>query len=182
MKLIGVAGFARSGKDTVASYLVRNHGYTRLAFADPMREMLFEINPIVSGMLNQPLRVQEVVKSLGWDEAKVKIPEVRELLQRLGTDAGRKVLGQTIWLDTILKKINSIEDKVVISDVRFEDECEFIRVNGGKVIRVFRPNVTSVNNHVSDKWLPDACIDHEIRNDGSIADLEIKVAEYLNSL
>ena len=37
MKLIGLTGKARSGKDTVANYLFNQHGYTRIAFADPVK-------------------------------------------------------------------------------------------------------------------------------------------------
>lgn len=177
MKLIGVAGFARSGKDTIADYLVREHGYTRLAFADDMRDMLYAINPIVTyNDIDGFLRVKDFVDANGWDLAKVEYPEIRALLQRLGTDAGRKVLGDTIWTDALLAKARAIGGNIVIADVRFEDECEAVRVNGGKVIRVSRPGISSVNDHISDKRLPDAWVDYEIENGGSIEDLERKVS------
>ena len=45
--IIGLTGYARSGKDTVAKILVDNYGYKRIAFADKIRELLVEINPIL---------------------------------------------------------------------------------------------------------------------------------------
>jgi dephospho-CoA kinase len=43
--IIGISGYARSGKDTVANYLVEHHEFTRMAFADAMREALLRLNP-----------------------------------------------------------------------------------------------------------------------------------------
>jgi hypothetical protein len=84
-------------------------------------------------------------------------------------------LGDNIWTDALLKKARDVGGNVVVSDVRFEDECETIRINGGKVIRVNRPGITSVNDHITDKRLPDAFVDYEIENDGTIANLEEKI-------
>ena len=36
--ILGLVGFASSGKDTVADYLVRNHNFNRIAFADPLKD------------------------------------------------------------------------------------------------------------------------------------------------
>jgi hypothetical protein len=36
--IYGLSGWKRSGKDTVANFLVENHGFKRLAFADPLKE------------------------------------------------------------------------------------------------------------------------------------------------
>jgi len=44
--IIGLSGYAQSGKDTVANYL-SEYGFTRLAFADPIRKLLYQMNPIV---------------------------------------------------------------------------------------------------------------------------------------
>lgn len=37
MNIIGITGAAGSGKDTVADILVKNHGFVRVALADPMK-------------------------------------------------------------------------------------------------------------------------------------------------
>jgi len=186
--VIGFCGFARSGKNTAADYLVREYGFTLIAFADPMREFLYAMNPIVAAVANSAtttkyVRVQDVINEVGWDGYKATPygQEIRELLQREGTNAGRKVLGDTVWMDEIMKRIRRAKGHVVISDVRFEDECDFIRNLGGEVIRVNRPGITSVNDHISDRRLPDASVDFEVENDDTIEALELKIEAILSS-
>ncbi len=172
MKILGVSGFARSGKDTIANYLVREYDFTRLAFADPMRDLLYATNPIVDSDGERDWRVQDAVNMYGWDVAKVDYPEIRALLQRLGTEGGRKIFGENFWVDQTIKKAKEIGGKIVISDVRFENEVEAIRANGGIVIRVNREGISSVNNHVSDKGLSDDLVDFDAFNNGTIEQLE----------
>lgn len=179
MKVFGITGFARSGKDTAAAYMVKEHGYTRLAFADTIRDVLYALNPIVDKDYIGKLRVQDIVNKAGWDVAKVEFPEVRELLQRLGVEAGREILGKTIWTDTVFKKASALGCNVVISDVRFPDEVEAVRSLGGKVIRINRPGVAPVNDHITDRRLPDILIDFEVSNDGSIQDLNEKIKQII---
>ena len=90
--IIGLSGYAGSGKDTVASVLIEQHGFTRLAFADPIREFLLLINPILS----DGHRVNETVTMIGWDNAKSK-PEVRRLLQDIGVGC-RQMFGEDFWI------------------------------------------------------------------------------------
>jgi hypothetical protein len=42
MKIIALSGWAHSGKDTCAQFLIDNHGFTRLAFADVLKDMTAE--------------------------------------------------------------------------------------------------------------------------------------------
>jgi hypothetical protein len=43
MNLIGLTGYARSGKDTVADILVRNHGWAKIALADPIKRICQDV-------------------------------------------------------------------------------------------------------------------------------------------
>jgi dephospho-CoA kinase len=63
--IIGLSGYAQSGKDTVAELLCLNYGYKRVSFADPMREALMRLNPIVG---HEPLA--HLVNDYGWELAK----------------------------------------------------------------------------------------------------------------
>jgi dephospho-CoA kinase len=94
-----LAGYARSGKDEVAKILVRDYGYTRVAFADSIREFVLKVNPI----LETGYRVGEIVKEFGWDVAKSKM-ETRRLLQEVGVVA-RELFGEEFWVEQALKKI-----------------------------------------------------------------------------
>lgn len=142
--LIGLCGSPGSGKDTVAKILAPL-GWTRVSFADPLRSMLLALNP----MTTVGIRVKELVELIGWEAAK-KVGDVRELLQRLGTEAVRECLGEDAWVDLARKKIASINGPVVITDVRFPNEVGFVRELAGEIILVNRPGVGAVNNHSSE--------------------------------
>jgi hypothetical protein len=167
--IIGLSGYAQSGKDSTAELLCLNYQYTRLAFADPMRQALMIINP----KLDSITRVSDMVEDYGWDMAK-RNPEVRRLLQVLGTDFGRKMLGDDVWINIALSGIKS-EDKVVISDVRFPNEAEAIKKLGGTVWRINRHNHSAVNGHTSEHAMDNYMFNHVIYNDGTLDDLSDEV-------
>src|SRR5581483_2011292 len=95
--LLGLMGYAQAGKDTVAKLLVEEFGFTRIAFADALREALYALNPLIP-FEGDHVRLRWLIDASGWEEAKVRHPEVRELLQRLGTESGRNVLGADVWV------------------------------------------------------------------------------------
>ena len=175
--IIGLSGYAQSGKDSTAELLCLNYGYRRTAFADPMRQALMIINP----KLDSITHVSDFVEDYGWDIAK-KNPEVRRLLQLLGTDFGRKMLGDDVWIKIALSGIKT-EDKVVISDVRFPNEADAIRKLGGIVWRINRRNHSAVNGHASEHAMDNYMFNHVIYNDGTLDDLSDEVfmlAKHLN--
>jgi hypothetical protein len=175
--IIGLSGYAQSGKDSTAELLCLNYGYTRLAFADPMRQALMIINP----KLDSITHVSDFVEDYGWDVAK-RNPEIRRLLQVLGTDFGRKMLGDDVWIKIALSNIKT-EDKVVISDVRFPNEADAIRNLGGIVWRINRRNHSAVNGHASEHAMNNYMFNHVIYNDGTLEDLADEVfmlAKHLN--
>ena len=175
--IIGLSGYAQSGKDSTAELLCLNYGYRRIAFADAMRQALMIINP----KLDSITHVSDFVEDYGWDIAK-KNPEVRRLLQVLGTDFGRKMLGDDVWIKIALSDIKT-EDKVVISDVRFPNEADAIRKLGGVVWRINRRNHSAVNGHASEHAMDNYMFNHVIYNDGTLDDLSDEVfmlAKHLN--
>lgn len=174
MKIIGLSGFAGAGKDEAAKALVRQ-GYTRIAFADVLRDIAVAINPYVYERADDDedihvfRRLSNVIRNYGWDDAKNEFPDVRRLLQRLGTEAGRNILGENIWVDTAFKHADS--DKIVVTDVRFPNEAEGIRDRGGRVVRIERPGTGPRNDHPSETSLLDYNFDAYINNNGSVEDL-----------
>ena len=163
MELIGLSGFARSGKDEAANVLVNEFGFKRVAFADKLREVLYQLNPIIEVehyvfddrfLEREPVMtryVQDVIDTFGWDGYKETAygPEIRRLLQRLGTEAGRQTLWDTIWIDAALDPIDD-DRRVVVTDARFFNEFEAIRDRGGEIWRIDRAGVGPANNHPSE--------------------------------
>lgn len=163
--IIGLSGYARSGKDEVAKILVEKYDYKRMAFADPIREFVLKVNPI----LETGHRVGELVKEFGWEVAKSK-DETRRLLQATGIVA-RELFGQEFWIEQLLKNIE-YENSIVIPDVRFKNEMAIIRQMEGKVFRVVRTGVKPVNSHISEVELDDAYFEAHILNEGTLEDLD----------
>ena len=168
--VIGLTGYAQSGKDTLASILVEKYGYIRVAFADKIRDFLYGINPMVACSPTGYLR--DLVNLVGWDKAKQE-PQVRRLLQDLGISA-RELIDENIWVTTALKHVGK-DERVVVTDVRFENEAMMIKLMGGQLWRVRRPGVEAVNSHVSETQLDGYKVDQIFVNSGSIQDLELLV-------
>src|SRR6478736_3251293 len=103
LMIIGLSGYARSGKDEAAKVLVEEYGFTRIAFADKLRDFLLAVDPIVGVDFfeHEVYRLSDIIMEFGWDGYKETIDadEIRMLLQRLGTEAGRQVLWDSIWID-----------------------------------------------------------------------------------
>ena len=167
--IIGLSGYAQSGKDTVAELLCLNYGFKRISFALPMRDAIYTLNPYVEG----GNRIVDLVDEYGWDVAKAN-PEVRRLLQVFGTEVGRKMFNINFWVDIALAGLNP-EHRVVLSDVRFPNEAEAIKNLGGQVWRINRHNLTPVNGHKSEHAMDNYMFKHVLYNDGTIDDLADEV-------
>lgn len=163
--IIGLSGYARSGKDTVAELLVLNYGFKRVAFADGIRQALLTLNPI----LHDGMRLNEVVQMYGWEVAKSK-DEVRRLLQVLGTEVGRQQIHEDIWVWRLFNSIDA-DERIVIPDVRFPNEARMIESQGGEVWRINRHNHNAVNDHISEHALDNHMFKRAIYNDGTLDDL-----------
>lgn len=180
--VVGLMGYAQAGKDTVGAFLVEHHGFVRVSFADALRDMLYALNPIAyAGSMGDWETVQEIVDSIGWDRAKVSYPEIRALLQRLGTEAGREILGQSIWVDTAIREVQP-GGRYVFTDVRFPNEAATIRAMGGKLWRVKRPGTAPVNAHPSETALDDLEADTTISNNGPLPQLRSLIFSLAGSL
>jgi len=175
--IIGLSGYARSGKDTVAGMLMGLHGYERVAFADKIRELLYEMDPLV--MHNyMDFRLQDVIDSKGWEIAKTEFPEVRRLLQDLGVGA-RKLFGDTFWVDQVVGQFGhswwGYDTNVVITDVRFTNEAQAIKGKGGQIWRINRPGTEAINDHVSEHDLDGWDFDVVIENNSDMPALIKKI-------
>ncbi len=192
--LIGLNGWPSSGKDTVAGILVDELGYRQYALADKVREALYLINPlVVSGGASGDLRVRDVVDRHGWDKAKrhpVFGTEIRQLMQRVGTESARTVFGDAVWVDTLSSTVDrdlriTHDDSprgVVVSDVRLTNEAEWVIERGGVVVRIERAGIGPVNNHASEQPLPVALIGATVANNGSLVELRAAVLHLAEKL
>lgn len=185
LDVIGLSGFARSGKDTVGEILVRN-GYTRVSFADPMRDALLALNPLVIDEDGNVAPLYSVITLFGWERYKESGfgDDIRGLLQRFGTEVGRVQWGEDFWVDQALAKARRFllqGQPVVFTDVRFWNEAQAIQELGGEVWRVRRPNVFPANDHASENELTSFSFDDYIDNNDSLESLKVLVEDRLGS-
>jgi hypothetical protein len=195
MKIIGLTGYAGSGKDAVGNILASRRGFRRVAFADAVREALLALDPLIplqgsAGFSFSPLSL--IVGSGGWEPAKT-LPAVRQLLQRMGTEAGRDIHGKDCWIDRAFRDVAEVFDNsrsaggVVITDVRFQNELDAIRRFAGirhvneATYQVCRPGVGPVNAHASED-IGTLKVDGVIDNNGTLDELERHVLELVDAL
>lgn len=165
--IVGIAGYARSGKDTLADQFT-SRGYEHRKFSQPLKDLLYRLDLVVEAGIDETAKVVDLVDYYGWDGAKDHRdygPEVRRLLQELGTGA-RDIIGPDVWVDAAMRGVSPGHD-IVFSDVRFPNEAQAIWDRGGVLVRIFRPGVKPVNAHVSETALDNVEPDLVIRNDST---------------
>lgn len=134
--LIGLSGKRGAGKDSVASALVADYGFTRIAFADALKQMLRAINPTVRCAVGHGghIPLDDLVAIQGWDLTKQDL-EVRRLLQRAGQWMFN--VDPLFWVKAAAQSMEPCRD-YVITDLRFDHELRWLRGQGGLVVRIHR--------------------------------------------
>ncbi|MGW1859354.1 deoxynucleotide monophosphate kinase family protein [Streptomyces collinus] len=176
MHNIALLGKAGSGKDTVAAHLVAEHGYTRLAFADPLKDMALEVNPFVTWVAGEPIRLATLVNNHGWDRAKEMFPEIRRTLQHMGQTVRER--DRSFWIRALLRAAVQIRGPIVVTDVRYLNEYAAMQRAGFSTVRVTRPGaglVGAAGAHHSETELDDARTTSAVLNDGSLDLLRARV-------
>lgn len=163
-RIIGIAGLAGAGKNTVAAMIP---GAFVVQLADPLYAM-------ISAMLGTP---EPLLRRREFKEADVpwlgRSP--RQLLQTLGTEWGRRQVADDIWIRLLDRRIKVLEQQgvttIAVADVRFDNEADYLRRIGGEVWHVRRASVEANDGHASEAGVTpmphDVCID----NDGTLDDL-----------
>ncbi len=165
IKLIGLAGAATCGKNTLADYITREHGHVQEAFAMPIKKA-------IASMLGVPVSVVERGKEEGVGPAFID-KTYRELLQTLGTEWGRDLVDENFWNKLLKNKLEIHSDsRIVITDVRFNNEAQMIREMGGVVIYIKRNEAEGHNmTHASENSLSVENIDYYLDNDKTLEHL-----------
>lgn len=171
---IALIGKARSGKDTVASQLVEHYGYTRVAFADPLKDAALATDPIVVNAMGEPDSLSRIVGDYGWERAKDLYPESRRILQHMG--AAIRAIDPSFWLNAALAKAEAIPGPVVITDCRYGNERAALETLGFATVRVNRPG-TATGGHESETELDGVPMHYLVHNGGTLEDLRRVVDE-----
>ncbi len=174
--LIGIAGKKRSGKDTVARML-KSHGFVPSSFAAPLRSFVAGL----IGATHEELDREKETPLAFLDGA-----TPRHMMQTLGTEWGRQMIHPELWTRCWLQRHRRYIDAgidLVVSDVRFENEADIIRAQGGFIIELQRPGLPFDRDiHISELGLPAHLIDGTIHNDSDMETLQQRVDDMLATL
>ena len=195
--IIGICGFQSSGKDTIANYLVKEHGFARFSFASALKD-------IISLMFGWPREQLEGLTTADrewreeidpWWANSLKMPHLtpRFVMQHFATELFRKHFHPDIWVKIVERNLYDFlyannNPNIVISDCRFKNEIDMILSFGGKIIQAHRntpawfysyrrgePTREIETMHRSEiEWI--RCHrDYDIENNGSLYELYTKI-------
>lgn len=188
MHIIMLSGWKRSGKNTVADYLERRHGYIQLSLAEPLKDLVAEKYRIPRFHLdNQDLKEKPISK-LPYVYSSVGSLLREEMAPHPGSGelywtpralcilegATLRAVDPHYWTKDMIRRMEtSGETLFVVSDVRYRDEVNYIRMEfpQARLIRITREE-TSPSLDPSERDLDNHTWDAEIHNTGSMADLE----------
>lgn len=175
-KLIGICGYARSGKDTAAQALIAL-GCERQAFADALKHDAWLA-------LNDSW--EEVYPNNGIDPNLFQDPASKEIFRPFLVEYGRAMrnLAPRYWIDramTLVRPYLEVGIVVVITDVRYRNEVDAIRALGGVVIGITRPGLGPANAEEAESF-KDLKPDFVVCNNGTIPELHGKMMEVLKGI
>lgn len=171
--IIGFCGLIGAGKTLAATYLMSAHGFARVRFAGPLKDMCRALGlsdrEVDGDLKEQPCQL------LGG-----KTP--RWAMQSLGTEWGRNLIADDLWINAwraACDRVPKSAKGIVADDVRFENEADAIRAysSTAKVVRIVRGS-RDAGDHASEKQK--LIIDRRIINNGSIEDLQREIDALLN--
>jgi hypothetical protein len=143
--IFGLIGFINSGKDTVASHLIREYNCKQESFASSLKDACANIfdwpRALLEGDTDESRKWRENTDS--WWAEKLDIPNFnpRLALQLIGTDCLRIHFNSDIWFLSLQNRIRKDTNRnIIISDVRFPNEVKFMKENNGVLIRINRGN------------------------------------------
>lgn len=195
MTKVGFTGRAGSGK-SLASHFFTRKGYHDHSFAEPIKRIVQykngTINPqqvleyIAKDLLRysteiEPEFLDRVSKTLseGWSRVLQYDCSTRELYQKVGTEYGRDAIPH-IWIDYLLGMIRD-ERRVVVDDIRFQNEADALRGDGFTIVKLEAPyeirrqrlegkygtDSTEWENHPSEQEIDQIEADYTFMNDGN---------------
>lgn len=168
LKVIGIHGPLNGGKDTVANYLQSKFPgqLGRYAFARPIKQACQVLFGFTNEQLEDRVKKEEVDPFWGFSP--------RRAMQLLGTEFARDMLRKDVWIrraELEIAKNVAAGKATVITDVRFENEAEWLRSQPGAIlIYLTVPNLEKDDRylHASEAGVSTADTDHRICNDKSL--------------
>ena len=175
--IIGLNGRLKSGKDTTYTIVKELHpNAERVSFAEKLKLS-------AAAVLDIDLDTLEWLKnreSLYYTIDGEKAFNMREFLQRYGTEGHRDIFGDDFWVDMALPLgIDHSDRLIVVTDMRFPNEIQRVKDLDGVCVKVERDTATMHGSHRSEQNV-DHLMDYILDNTGTMDDLREGVAAMLS--
>lgn len=140
--IIAFTGLAGSGKTTAAKHLCNWHGFERVRFAGPLKDMMRAL-----GLSER--EIEGDLKEKPCDMLCGRTP--RHGMQTLGSE-WRDLIHRELWTRIWRRRVEALPPNVpvVVDDCRFPHELDAIRDMGGTLVKVERPGLVAVSTHISE--------------------------------
>lgn len=179
-QLIGIGGLKEHGKDTFAEGL--GNDWKIVGMSDDLFNALLILDPYIDTDKGY-VRVSALAESYDYKGIKT-FPEVRRLLQYLGTDVGR-MLDEDIWIHKVNETVDRHHENgfnVAITGIRFKNEFDNVKSQGGQTVWVAREREDeAADGHVSEASIDCRQFDVEIVNDGDVESLHAKARAFASA-
>lgn len=141
--IVGLHGRGRAGNSQAAAYLVEYHGFTRYSFADPIRDVLLAVNPIMPAGGE---RLRPLINEYGWTRSRnhaVIGPQIKRMMNACGSQL-RETFGRDLllrhfddWMDAEFG-VSKASARVVVTDVNLDTEAMWLRDRGATIVELTR--------------------------------------------
>lgn len=179
--VISICGMRRAGKDTISSFL-SNYGYKNVKISQPLKT----ICQTLFGFSNS--QMEDQTKDLIDDRIGIS---PRRALQFFGTEIMQYKIqellpnvGRSFWIDTLIREQENSNNKIVISDMRFQHEFLALKKKYGEnilILKVVRNQNLKNDNHSSENEWMNIKEDILIENNSTIDDLHIKLKSLIET-
>ncbi len=122
---VAFCGIAGCGKDTIAKYLISELNYTRVAFADALRDICASLYPELKEYNSDELK-DIIIPKYGMSAREIWI-KVSKTLRDIDDD---------IWISKTSQKLQTIDTNIIVTDCRTFKEFEMLKTSGFKIIWV----------------------------------------------
>ena len=167
--LIGISGKKQSGKDAFYDIVQDFNGsFERKKFADNLKKTCH----LITGKPLEWFYDAEYYSNVLEDWNGITI---REIQQRLGTEALRNNFDKDVWVKSLFSDFNE--------NSKWINEAEEIKKRNGVLIRIDRALLENSDNHESETSLDNySNWDYIIHNDETLVDYKVKIIHIMNEL
>lgn len=191
--IVSLSGRSKSGKSLITEFLVKNLGFTKLSFADFLKDLIchvydlnraeLELRKDLSGTFS--LNREKISEYCGFDleeRHERSFLSLREAMQYIGSDVLRQY-DPDFHIKIMNGKIISAQTKnICIDDTRFPNELAFLKDrHRAHCYFILRPSCFDISNHLSEvslKW-SDFSEEYRLLNIGFEHEIINRIAKHL---